>query len=535
MPLVCELPPRGSRWYKPARLGRALAYGAFFLTLTVVCVQVHVKTGRNLRKGRQADRAYERALAAYRANPTEANRRAALAAARKVQTVKRHKGAIARWRRAVRRFWEGRNIYRRMPGFGSADPLTGRLLPGKTLPPPPAPPLGASPAQLAQRDVWLHPNMPFVVILLTPLAWLSPQVMLTVVNVLKILALVGAILAAAAVANHGRGRMGEWVAGLGVLFALPAVIGDFQHVNTNIFVLAAVVGHLWLARRGRDVGAGVLLALGICLKMTPALFAAYWLYQRNWRLLGGLLTALAVMVVGIPLAAVGPRRYDVLMGTWLSNLIVPGLLKGVPYPIHVNQSLSGLFSRLFMHGNIFFNPDDNAVASKERYINVLSLSPAAGRYVLLGLKLVLVAVMAWAIGWRKLPRDDGRRALHYGLVCAAILLLNQRTWDHHAAILLPAYVAMWYALAYGRLGRRTRAAALWGTLLAGAITWLKSGSLLALLGGEQHGKALADLVEAYGPMCLHFLVVFVVCVVLLRGLRRAQPYREGLVASPGAP
>jgi len=320
-----------------------------------------------------------------------------------------------------------------------------------------------------------------------------------------------------------------------VLFALPLVISDIQHVNTNLFVLGLIAVHLWLYRRGRDAWAGAVLALAVCLKMTPVLFGLYWLYQRNWRLLGGLVAALAVMVVAVPLTVLGPGRFTELTGSWLGNLIVPGLLKAKPFPIHVNQSLPGVFCRLFMRGNIYYNPDDFAVAPRFGYINLISLPLAVGRYVLMGLKLSILAVAAWAVGWAKLPRDDARRGLHYGLVAAAMLILNQRTWDHHAVVLLVAYLAIWYVLAYGRFDRRVRVACLVMMLVAGGLNWLMGKSLFTLLAGRARGRELADIVEAYGPAFVHFVLIFVLCVVLLRALRATDRAGRTLFSSRRQP
>ena len=175
-----------------------------------------------------------------------------------------------------------------------------------------------------------------------------------------------------------------------------------------------------------------------------------------------------------------------------------------------------------MGGNIYHNPDDSPVAGQFGYINVLALSPAVGRWVLLAIRLGIVALMAWAIGWRTLPRDDARRGLHYGLVAAAMLILNQRSWDHHAVVLLVAYGAVWYTLTYGRFGRRARIACLVGALLAAGLNWVMGKSLFVALAGKARGKELADLVEAWGPTFWHFALVFAVCVVLLRVMRSAD-------------
>ena len=527
-----RLPPFRSDVTGRAVWGRLAAYVAFVAMLLVVCVQYHQLMGRTLGRAEEADGAYHTALAAYRADPDDPAKRAkVLRTMTAVRVVERTKGAIPRWSGAVRQFWAGENIYKPLRGAGIGDPLTGELLPGQTPPSPPELTPGPTIEHITRRPDQMHPNMPFVVILLTPFAYLPLQVCVAAVNSLKILALVASIFAAASAANNRRHRMDEWVVGLAVLMAVPLILSDFQHGNTNLFVLAAIAVHLWLYRRGHDLAAGAALAMAVCLKMTPALFGLYWLYQRNGKLLAGLIVTLGVAAIAVPILAVGPARYGELTGSWLDNLILPALLKGRPFPQHINQSLPGVFWRLMMHGNIYYNPDDAPVAGKFDYINFLSLSPAAGRWVLTVLKAGVVAVMAWAIGWKKLPRDDARRGLHYGLIVAGMLILNQRTWDHHAVTLLIAYVGIWYALAYARIGRGVRVLCLAMTCAAGVITFLMGKSLFTALFGTDRGKEVADVVEAYGPMLLHFLLISAVCVILLRALAAADR-REDTLFSP---
>lgn len=422
------------------------------------------------------------------------------------------KGAIWRWRLAVREFWAGQNIYQ-TPDEAAKLPVGDRQTWG---------------------NVWLHPNMPFTVMLMTPFAYMPVLTMTLVYNLLKVLVILASILMAVRIANHQKMKMPDWVVGLGVAYAVLLLIGDMQHGNTNVFVLGAVVCHLWLYRRGRDVLAGIPLALGICLKMTPAIFILYWLYQRNWKLLAGTLAALALFAVAIPAAAV-PDRYATLTRTWLDNLIIPGLVKGEWYPIHINQSLPGVASRYLLGepqpgGNIFWNPDDNPYAQQNefRWIALASLEPATVKVITRIAQLVLVGLMAWAIGWRKLPRDDGRRALHYGLVVLAMMLLNQRTWDHHATVLLIADVAIWYGIAFGRISPGARKWALGLAAAAGPLVLLtgtdfsKAVARLFVKGSAKHAS---DIFNAYGPVFLHFLLMFIAGVVLLAALRKAsEPY-----------
>ncbi|HUT59964.1 MAG TPA: glycosyltransferase family 87 protein [Phycisphaerae bacterium] len=491
--------PADPRRRGPARLLRVAGYVVVIGAILTGIIQYQYRVVRNLRRAEAFDANYGHL------SPQEQ-------AAQGLKRPKDRAGAIARWRRATHDFWAGKDIYRRPPGFDD---------PNVPWPDPNDP----------QRP-WLHPNMPFTVILLTPLAHLSKPTMGVVLNALKLLVLAASVLMAARVVNHRDRRMGDWVVLLAMLYVLLPVIGDIRHGNTNTFVLGAVVLHLWLFRRGRDVAAGAALALAICLKMTPALFVLYWLYQRNWRLLAGTVAALVLFVVVVPAAAVGPTHYAALMDSWLNNLIFRGL-KGAWYPIHINQSLQAVAGRYFLDGpggNIFWNPDDNPYWKQDKFqwITLAALSPQTVRWIIRGCQVAIVGLVAWAIGWRRLRRDDGRRALHYGLIAAAILILNQRTWDHHGVVLMIAHLAAWYAIAYGRLGRRARLAALVLMVVAGPLLVVPgaAGAAARLAGGSSAAaEAWVNVAEAYGPRFGHFAAVLAALLVACLALRRADdPY-----------
>ena len=510
--------PAGRGRIKAARIA---AYILLAVAIITPIVQFQVMTRRNHRRGV----VYRQALRDFRSKyghlTTQQLARQGLTPPTPPKKV--HKGAVARWRVAVRAFWEGRNIY--LKKGASRAPNT--------------PVAAAGQPKDRLKNVWLHPNTPFTVILLTPFAMMPVLAMAVALNLCKALVLIASILMAAGICNHEGKRMPDWVVGLAMLWGILLVVGDIQHGNTNVFVLGAITLHLWLYRRGRDVLSGGALALAVCLKMTPALFVLYWLYQRNWKLLVAATAAMVLLAVVVPAVAVGPDHYATLTATWYENLIKPGLVKGSWYPIHINQSLSGVVSRYFFpqphpSGNIFWNPDDNPYQSQDQFywITLAPLSGARVKAVFRIGQVLIVALAAWAIGWRKLPRSDARRGLHYAIVLLGILLLNQRTWDHHAAILVPAYVAIWYAIAFGRTGPRARKWGLYLAVLAGPLVWLGGTELFkgaAWIVGESRetGDRWADIAEAYGPAFYHFLLMFIVAAILCLALKRpADPYAD---------
>jgi hypothetical protein len=143
-------------------------------------------------------------------------------------------------------------------------------------------------------------------------------------------------------------------------------------------------------------------------------------------------------------------------------------------------------------------------------------------------QVVFLLLAAWAIGWRRLGRDDPRRMLHYGIVLCGMMLLNQRTWNHHAAVLLLAYAAAWAAIRQAHQAQRAWKAAL-GLLVAGWLVQLAGANgvfdLIGILVGaaKTASQRWADVADAYGPTFLHFCLLLAALIVLARALRRSPP------------
>jgi hypothetical protein len=315
--------------------------------------------------------------------------------------------------------------------------------------------------------------------------------------------------------------MPDWLAFLGVLAGIDFIIGDIQHGNTNTFVALAVVGHLWLFRRGHDWLSGAVLALGVCLKLTPALFVLYWIYQREWKVLLGVAIALPLMVLS-PALFVDWSFFTLTLGTWWRELIYPGLVAGSWYPVHVNQSLPAIVGRYFTggdSGNIWWDPDDSPMPTQFGWITVVDLGPGTAKMIVRAVQLIMLVAAAWVIGWRKLPRDDARRAVHAGVLCAMMLLLNQRTWDHHATYLIVAHVALAYAAYFSNLPQRVRRGIATGQIASVLLLLAVSGDVLKAIAGEEG----SDRLIAYGTAFWHFLIVWALCVFTAAKLKRAEP------------
>ena len=151
-----------------------------------------------------------------------------------------------------------------------------------------------------------YPNPPIMALILTPveelpplaggLVWFALKAGLTLLTLAWVFRLVEA---------PGR-PFPTWAKVLAVLLSLRPIAGDLSHGNVNLFILFLVVGFLYALHKGRDFLGGLVLALAMACKVTPALFVPYLVWKRAPRALAALRGGGAVLLARA--SAGGPPR-----------------------------------------------------------------------------------------------------------------------------------------------------------------------------------------------------------------------------------
>src|SRR5207248_3261392 len=118
-----------------------------------------------------------------------------------------------------------------------------------------------------------------------------------------------------------------WAKALVVLLSLRPIMGDLIHGNVNLFILFLVTAGLYAFHRGRQAGGGLLLALAMACKVTPALFVPYLVWKRAWRALGGCALGLVLFLWVVPSCFLGWEKNQELLASWARHMIVPFLLE----------------------------------------------------------------------------------------------------------------------------------------------------------------------------------------------------------------
>ncbi len=241
-----------------------------------------------------------------------------------------------------------------------------------------------------------------------------------------------------------------WAATIALLLAGRFIIRDLAELGVNTELVALTWLAIFLWRRGRDLPAGISLGLAIALKCTPAIFAGYFLWKRQWRMFA-FSTLAALTFTLAPILWQGPTLYRQHMSFWLGNAWQgfgnPDPSRGVlgPEPVQ-NMALRPSLARYLMH----LPADHPGRAASSLYFDVLDLSPTATGWVIKGVLLILLLLFLWwtrkAIATREAPR--------WLWECAALsilmLLFSPITWGQHCVALIPAC----YLIAAAWLGPR---------------------------------------------------------------------------------
>jgi hypothetical protein len=130
--------------------------------------------------------------------------------------------------------------------------------------------------------------------------------------------------------------------GLALLGVAQYYVMALHYGNAQLLVASMLVSALYLAMRGRDLSSGLLVALAITIKITPALFLGYFALKRRWKLM--LITVGLVLAFNLaPAIYFGFARNTELIRTWYGRVIARQEFHEVNGPI--NLSLKGQLVR----------------------------------------------------------------------------------------------------------------------------------------------------------------------------------------------
>jgi hypothetical protein len=364
-----------------------------------------------------------------------------------------------------------------------------------------------------------YPNPPVMAVLLEPLARMPPVAGALTWFYLKVGMALLSLYWVFRLVEAGGEPFPPWAKALAILCSLKPIIDDLNHGNVNLFILFLVVAALTAWRSRRDLLGGILLALAVSCKITPALFFPYLVWKRAWRTLGGCAVGLALFFYPgvVPGLRLGMEKNQQQLASWYRGMVKPFVIDGKVTSEHVNQSLPGVVFRLATHSPSFVTFVEQ-VETPSRYDNLLSLSAGQAKGVVKGCMGLFALLVLWCCRTPWKP-EGWRLAAEIGVVLLGMLLFSERTWKHHCVTLMLPFAVLCYHLAVVPSSQGLR----WG-LKAALVLALGLTSLSGLGSGQERdtvGKA-----PGFAKMALVYGAYTAACLSLLAGLAAALLWRQ---------
>ena len=347
------------------------------------------------------------------------------------------RSAFIRWRPQVLQFWQGINIY----------------------------------------ETRYFPNPPIMPITLSPFMALSPVAGAMCWFGLKVALTAASVWVCFRMVKPADRPLPSWFQAGVLFFSLRPFLSDLHHGNNNLLILFLIVTALEAWRRGYDVLAGLILALSVSYKVTPALFVFYFLLKGSWRAAGATVLGMGLFLLIVPSLVIGPGFNAECLGTWWNRMLSPFLTSGATSPPEINQSMGGVLTRLLTATRTGDGRYDVHIA-----LNFVSWSPAVVGVLVKGLSVGFLFLLALFCRTKTDRRDDPRLLGEFSLVVLTMLFLSERSWKHHFVTLLLPYTYLMAQFAYSGLRPLKRvglAGAMWGSVLLMATTSTELGGQFA--------------------------------------------------------
>jgi phage shock protein PspC (stress-responsive transcriptional regulator) len=299
-----------------------------------------------------------------------------------------------------------------------------------------------------------------------------------------------------------------WLA-FALLLRCDWVMNHLEIAQISLFIAFAYLLAWTLARRGRDITAGVMLGLACTFKLFPGLVVLFFLVSRRWRVVlaavAAYLVVALVMTGGYGLAA-WPEFFaqqPAIADKWMDNI--------------QNASIHGIVLRCFRPACTGRGP-------------VLPVAMLISSGVVLG----LFGLFFWLA--RRARRQIEDFDLAFALFTVLSVFASQWVWEHYyVTLLLPIAVAASSLGRAIRAGMDQRAGALGVLALAAIVVMLSIDRLLKikLQHALAHDPSVHLRMHLYEAMNWLPTVLLLVLLALLLWRRRAQD-ETGADATAGA-
>jgi len=282
-------------------------------------------------------------------------------------------------------------------------------------------------------------------------------------------------------------QMSKFFTGIFLLLTARFIINNFEHLQSDMFILLSMIGGLYFFTKGKNVHSAFMLAFGASMKVTPFLILIYFLWKREWKIfiLGLMFTLLLNFLPDIVL---GGKRDKSYISEWvplISGRLNPEKSSSETDKVwelnsRMNQSLSTTLQRYLTNSPVITYSDHKV------HVNILSLKPKSVKLITLFVILMLAIGFAWVTRKKIDSHSDDRYLLEYALALILILLASPVSSKPHFSTLLLSHALIIASFYHGYLNKEYMIpliiAFILSTLMVDGIACKEVGRYLEALG-----------------------------------------------------
>jgi hypothetical protein len=302
-----------------------------------------------------------------------------------------------------------------------------------------------------------------------------------------------------------------WLYLIPSLTVIVYVWSSYHLGQSNLVLLALMLGALIALRGKRELLAGALIAVAAAVKAFPVLALIYLIYRRYWRASVSLVGALAFLLLVLPAPFRGVEGAWRDLGKWSAGMLKYSEASVGQRPMRSytwkNQSLVGVTNRLLRH----VDADAASAPHEPVYVNFADLGFPVVNAIIIGIALTLGVVFIAVLPRREM-RTAQSDAIEFALLLLLILMITPLSFGYfYCWLMLP------FAVVIQRVGIENGSSILWWSL--------SSLALLAL------GIPFPRGAQLYGNTFFATLLLFIGLAIQLLCLRqqaaRTRPATNG--------